>query len=90
MAAADQRSLLREIASIETSLPELKLPAVVVTGAADGAAPPSVSVNTAAEMEGARMAILPGTGLSVPRDAPDALVSAVRSVERRLGRRGRP
>jgi len=89
-AAADQRSLLREIASIETALPELKLPAVVVTGALDGVAQPSVSVNTAAEMEGAELVILPGTGHSVPRDAPDSLVSAVRSVERRLGARGRP
>jgi len=87
-AAADQRSLLREIASIEKSLSTLKLPAVVVTGALDGTVPPSVTVKTAAQLEGAELVILPHTGHSVPRDAPDALVSAVRFVERRLGGQG--
>jgi pimeloyl-ACP methyl ester carboxylesterase len=89
-AAADQRALLREIASIETSLSELKIPTVVVTGALDDVVPPSVAVNTATELQGAELVILPDTGHSVPRDAPDALVSAVRSVERRLGGHGGP
>jgi len=88
--AADERSLLREIASIETSLSELTLPTAVVTGALDGSVPPSVAVQTAAQLESAELVILPETGHSVPREAPDALVSAVRSVEKRVGEHGRP
>jgi pimeloyl-ACP methyl ester carboxylesterase len=89
-AAADQRSLLREMGSIETSLSRLTLPTVVVTGALDAVVSPSVAVHTAAQLEAAELVILPGTGHSVPHDAPDALVSAVRSVERRVDGHGRP
>jgi pimeloyl-ACP methyl ester carboxylesterase len=84
-AAADQRSLVREIASVEASLSQLTLPTVVMTGALDDVVSPSVAVNTAAQVKGAELVILPAVGHAVPRDAPDAVVSAVRSVEGRLG-----
>jgi 3-oxoadipate enol-lactonase len=63
----------------------LTLPTVVMTGALDDVVSPSVAVNTAAQVKGAELVILPAVGHAVPRDAPDAVVSAVRSVEGRLG-----
>jgi len=86
--AAEQRSLLREIGSIETSLSRLRLPTVVVVGALDDVVPPSVAVRIAAEVQRAELVIVPNIGHVVPRDAPDVLVSAIRSVERRADGRG--
>lgn len=82
--AAEQRSLLREIASIETSLPVLRLPTVVVAGALDNVVPPSVAVSTAAAVEGAELVIVPNTGHPLPCEAPSAVVSAVHCVEMRI------
>jgi pimeloyl-ACP methyl ester carboxylesterase len=82
--AAEQRSLLREIASIETCLPLLRLPTVVVAGALDNVVPPSVAVSTAAAVAGAELVIVPNTGHALPCEAPSAVVSAVHCVEMRI------
>lgn len=82
--AAEQRFLLREIASVEALLPTLMLPTVVVTGELDGVIPPSVSVSTASAVVGADLVIVSNTGHPLPCEAPGAVVSAVQSVEMRI------
>ena len=82
--AAEQRSLLREIASVETSLSVLRLPTVVVAGALDDVVPPSVGVSTAAAVVGAELVIVANTGHDLPIEAPRAVVSAVHCVEMRI------
>lgn len=87
--ASERRFLLREIDLLESSLPDLTIPTVVVTGALDDVVPPSVAVRTAAEVPEAELVIVPGTGHVLPRDAPDVIASAVRSVELRARATGR-
>ena len=80
---AEQRSLLHEISSVETCLSGLRLPTVVVAGALDHVVPLSVAKSAAAAVAGAELVVVADAGHVLPRDAPDAVVSGVRDVERR-------
>ena len=82
--AAEQRSLLREVALVETSLSVLRLPTVVVAGALDDVVPPSVAVSTAAAVVGAELVVVANSGHALPCEAPGAVVSAVHCVEMRM------
>jgi pimeloyl-ACP methyl ester carboxylesterase len=79
----EQRSLVREIADVETALPRVGVPTVVIAGTWDVVVPPSVATTIAAEIAGAELVTVARTGHFVPRDAPHAVVSAVRRVEAR-------
>jgi pimeloyl-ACP methyl ester carboxylesterase len=87
--ASERRFLLQEIDSLEASLPDVTIPTVVVTGAIDDVVPPSVAVRTAAKVADTELVVVPGAGHALPRDAPDVIVSAVRSVELKARATGR-
>jgi len=80
---AEQRWLLREIGDVEAALPAVEAPTVVVSGAWDLVVAPSVSAAIAAAIPGSQLVSVARTGHFVPRDAPEVVVSAVRSVEAR-------
>jgi pimeloyl-ACP methyl ester carboxylesterase len=73
----EQRSLLREIADIEASLPMVGVPTTVIAGAWDVVVPPSVARSIARSVPGAELVILEKVGHFVLRDAPDAVAAAV-------------
>lgn len=79
----EQRSLLREIASVEGALTCVKAPTVVIAGAWDVVVPPSVAASVAASIPGAELVTVDRVGHFVPRDAPKVIASAVRRLEAR-------
>ena len=79
----EQRALLREITDVESALPLIGVPTIVITGTWDVVVPPSVAMSIVAEIPGAELVTVARTGHFVPRDAPQAVVSAVRRVEAR-------
>ena len=80
---AEQRTLLREIGTVEEALPDVRTPTVVVSGSWDLVVAPSVSASIAAAIGGAELVTVAGVGHFVPRDAPEVVASAVRRVEAR-------
>ena len=80
---AEQRSLVREIEAVEAALGSVRAPTVVISGTWDLVVPPSVSASIAAAIAGSELVSVARTGHFVPRDAPDVVASAVRSVEAR-------
>ncbi len=84
---AEQRTLLREIGSVESALGAVHVPTVVVAGGWDFVIPPSVSASIAATVEDAELLTVAGVGHFVLRDAPHVVADAVRSVERRAAER---
>jgi pimeloyl-ACP methyl ester carboxylesterase len=79
----EQRALVREIADVEAALPRVGVPTVVISGTWDVVVPPSVATSIAAEIAGAELVTVARTGHFVPRDAPQAVISAVHRVEAR-------
>jgi pimeloyl-ACP methyl ester carboxylesterase len=82
---AEQRTLLREIGDVEAALSAVRAPTVVVTGAWDLVVPVSVSASIAASVHGSELVTVARTGHFVPRDAPEVVAAAVRTVESRRG-----
>lgn len=82
---AEQRSLIAEIGDVQQALPTLGVPTVVVTGTWDAVVPPSVAQAMAAAVPHAELVTVARTGHFVPRDAPRAVVDAVRRVVARSG-----
>jgi pimeloyl-ACP methyl ester carboxylesterase len=80
---AEQRTLLREIGAVESALGSVRAPTVVISGAWDVVVAPSVSASIAASISGSELVSVARTGHFVPRDAPEVVASAVRSVESR-------
>jgi pimeloyl-ACP methyl ester carboxylesterase len=80
---AEQRTLMREIASVEAALGAVRAPTVVVSGTWDLVVPPSVSASVAASIPGSELVMIGRTGHYVPRDAPEVVASAVRRTEAR-------
>jgi pimeloyl-ACP methyl ester carboxylesterase len=80
---AEQRALIREISSVEAALASVRAPTIVISGAWDLVVPPSVSTSIATAIPGSKLVTVARTGHFVPRDAPDVVASAVRSVESR-------
>jgi pimeloyl-ACP methyl ester carboxylesterase len=80
---AEQRSLVREIDDVEAALGSVLAPTVVISGTWDLVVPPSVSASIAASISGSELVSIARTGHFVPRDAPDVVASAVRTVEAR-------
>jgi pimeloyl-ACP methyl ester carboxylesterase len=80
---AEQRTLMHEIALVESALTSVVAPTVVVSGAWDVVVPSSVSVSIAASINGSELVSVARTGHFVPRDAPDVVAAAVRTVESR-------
>ncbi len=80
---AEQRFLVREIGAVETALSSVRVPTVVISGTWDLVVPPSVSASIAASIPGSELVSVARTGHFVPRDAPDVVASAVRTVESR-------
>jgi pimeloyl-ACP methyl ester carboxylesterase len=78
---AEQRSLVREIGDVEASLPHVRVPTVVITGTWDVVVPPSVAASVATAVPGAELVTVARTGHFVPRDAPQVVARAVRTVE---------
>jgi len=80
---AEQRTLMREISAVESALAFVRAPTIVISGGWDLVVPPSVSASIATAIPGAELVTVARTGHFVPRDAPDVVASAVRSVESR-------
>ncbi len=80
---AEQRSLVREIGAVESALDSVRVPTTVISGAWDVVVPPSVSASIAAAIPGSELVSVARTGHFVPRDAPEVVAAAVRSVESR-------
>ena len=80
---AEQRALVREIGAVESALDSVRAPTVIVSGTWDLVVPSSVSVSIAASIPGSEIVSVARTGHFVPRDAPEVVASAVRSVESR-------
>lgn len=80
---AEQRSLVREIGSVEAALGSVRVPTVVISGAWDLVVPPSVSASIAVSIPGSELVSVARTGHFVPRDAPEVVAAAVRTVESR-------
>ncbi len=79
----EQRSLVREIGTVESALGSVRAPTIVISGAWDLVVPPSVSASIAASIPGSELVSVARTGHFVPRDAPEVVAAAVRSVEAR-------
>ncbi len=79
----EQRTLVREIGEVEAALGSVRAPTIVISGAWDLVVPPSVSAGIAAAIPGSELVSVARTGHFVPRDAPEVVASAVRSVEDR-------
>jgi len=79
----EQRTLMREIGEVEAALGSVRAPTIVISGAWDLVVPPSVSASIAAAIPGSELVSVARTGHFVPRDAPEVVASAVRSVEDR-------
>ena len=79
----EQRSLVREIGEVEAALGSVRAPTVVISGSWDLVVPPSVSARIAAAIPGSELVSVARTGHFVPRDAPEVVAAAVRSVESR-------
>jgi len=86
----EQRSLVREIGAVESALGSVRAPTTVVSGAWDLVVPPSVSASIAASIPGSELVSVARTGHFVPRDAPEVVAAAVRSVEDRARDRRAP
>jgi pimeloyl-ACP methyl ester carboxylesterase len=87
---AEQRTLVREIGAVEAALGSIRAPTMVISGAWDLVVPPSVSASIAAAIPGSELVSVARTGHFIPRDAPEVVASAVRSVESRARAAGRP
>jgi pimeloyl-ACP methyl ester carboxylesterase len=79
----EQRALLREISEVESSLQTIEVPTAVIVGAWDVVVSPSVAASIAASVPGAELVTVGQVGHFVPRDAPEAVTSAVRRTEAR-------
>jgi pimeloyl-ACP methyl ester carboxylesterase len=79
----EQRTLMDEIADVESALPEVAVPTMVLSGSWDVVVPPSVATSIASVIAGAELVTVARTGHFVPRDAPQAVADAVRRVEAR-------
>ncbi len=80
---AEQRSLVREIGVVEGALGSVRAPTTVISGTWDVVVPPSVSACIAASIPGSELVGVARTGHFVPRDAPEVVAAAVRTVEAR-------
>jgi pimeloyl-ACP methyl ester carboxylesterase len=85
---SEQRTLLREIGTVESALCTVRAPTVVISGAWDLVVPPSVSASVAAAIRGAELVTVARVGHFVPRDAPQVVVAAVRRVASRASTSG--
>lgn len=77
---AEQRFLLREHDSLQRACEAITCPVIVVQGALDSIVPPEAGVDLADRVEGAELILVEGQGHLIPRDAPDVIVDAVRSL----------
>ena len=77
----EQRALVREIADVEAALELVLVPTVVMTGTWDVVVPPSVAASVAVAIAGSELESVARTGHFVPRDAPQQVARAVRTVE---------
>ncbi len=79
----EQRVLVREIGVVESALGSVRAPTIVISGAWDLVVPPVVSASIAASIPGSELVTVARAGHFVPRDAPEVVAAAVRSVEAR-------
>jgi pimeloyl-ACP methyl ester carboxylesterase len=79
----EQRSLIREIGVVERALGKIDAPTTVIAGAWDVVVRPSAAASITSSVRGARLVMVPRVGHFVPRDAPEIVADAVRTVERR-------
>ena len=80
---AEQRALLGEIDAVEAAVGKVRVPTVLVSGEWDVVVPLRVAQSMAEEIAGSELVRVARTGHFVLRDAPEAVVAAVRAVEER-------
>jgi pimeloyl-ACP methyl ester carboxylesterase len=78
---AEQRALVREIDDVEAALDDIAVPTAVVAGAWDMVVRPAVASQLARSLRHGELVVVPRVGHFVPRDAPTAVIDAVRWVE---------
>jgi pimeloyl-ACP methyl ester carboxylesterase len=81
---AEQRWLLAEIADVERSLAQVRVPTAVVSGTWDRVVAPAVAAQTAAAIAGSELVVLSGVSHFPARDAPARVERALRRVEARM------
>ena len=79
---AEQRFLLREHAALQRACESVRCPVVVIQGTIDSIVPPEAGVDLADRLDDVELLLVEGHGHLIPRDAPDVVVDAVRSLLR--------
>lgn len=74
----EQRALIEETPGIEQRLRHLRLPAIVIHGAADHVVAPQAAVQLAAAIPGAELLMRPREGHRLPFEEPSVVAAAVR------------
>jgi pimeloyl-ACP methyl ester carboxylesterase len=67
-------------------LPELRVPALIVAGAADVVAPPAVARGMQGLIRGSRMVEIPDAGHMTPLEAPEAVAAAIQEFVKTIER----
>jgi pimeloyl-ACP methyl ester carboxylesterase len=62
---------------VESLLPQITCPALVMTGSQDGWAPPAQHAQMAAAIPGSELVIVEGAGHMIPLEAPEAVNAAI-------------
>jgi 3-oxoadipate enol-lactonase len=75
---------LRDRADSRATLPTITVPTLVIVGEADGITPPADAGAMAAQIPGARLAVIPNAGHLSPLENPRAFNTAVRAFLRQL------
>lgn len=78
--AAEQRFLLNELGTLADEVPGIKVPTVVLNGAADHVVPAAAGARLAAAIPGAQFRVVPRARHLLPFDHPEEIASAVRAV----------
>jgi pimeloyl-ACP methyl ester carboxylesterase len=84
--AAETAMMIPSAAKLRAHYPELKMPVAIVSGDTDGIADAwHNSVHLNREIAGSELTLVPGAGHMIQHLAPEALMEAVRQVERDAG-----
>lgn len=73
----EQRALVAQMPTLDSVLPAVAVPTIVLAGRRDRVIPPATPHLLADRIAGARLRVVPAVGHQLPLDAPDAVAHAV-------------
>lgn len=85
--SAEQRSFVREAATLRPLLESIVIPTTVLVGDDDRVEPPATGAALAGAIPGARLVEVPGAGHLLPREAPEMVAEAIAATARAAPRR---